>query len=296
MSAARSAAPPASLLVSKEWFSVYLCVVISSIGQTDRLRDLLRSLGHQQSGNFVVVVCDQSADGSVTETCSEFRGAMNIIITTSMRGLSLGRNTAIAAAPEECTHFMFPNDTSSLPRTLMAELAKLHEEADIVVMSYVDDNGVRYRFPAGREDLTFSNVWKAIEAGTVISKRVINHTGGFDSSLGTGSSGPWQSGEGTDLLIRAMSAKPKVHWAPDLRVNGVAQDFGLDPKLRRQKLRAYGRGYGRVLSKWKYPLRARCKACLGAFVRAADPRNQMTFVDAFYSSVGRLEGVLGRIF
>lgn len=275
---------------------MYLCVVVSSLGQTDRLRDLLVSLDSQQCRDFAVVVCDQSPESSVTEICSEFRGSMKMIVTTSRTGLSLGRNTALTAAPEESTHFMFPNDTSSLPPTLIGDLVELHDEADIVVLSYVDDNGVRYRFPASREDLDFSNVWRAIEAGTVVSRRLIDHTGGFDLNLGTGSSGPWQSGEGTDLLIRAMSIRPKVHWAPELRVSGVTQDFGLDRTLRRQKLRAYGRGYGRVLSKWKYPLHERCKACLGAFVRAADPRNQITFVDAVYTSIGRLEGVLGRTF
>lgn len=70
---------------------------------------------------------------------------------------------------------------------------------------------------------------------------------GFDESISTGSPSPWQAGEGTELLMWAMSAGKKVVAAPDVLVEGQGECRTLDSKQLKVKRQSYARGTGHVL-------------------------------------------------
>lgn len=268
-----------------------LCVVISSIGRTDRLDSLLESLAEQTDKSFVVGVCDQSEDRRVAQVADKYRTRLNIFTTTSGRGLSRGRNAVVGAAGHDVTHLIFPNDTSSFAPTLIADLRRAHANADVIALSYVHDDRARYEFKAGTYPLTALNVWRIIEPAMVLSRRAYDLAGGFDNSLGTGSGTPWQSGEGTDLLLKLLGEPLDVVWDPSICVSGVSQNFGLTTSERRAKLRVYGRGYGFLLAKWRYPIWRCALALFGPLVAGIKSLSISVVFDALPSMVGRAEGL-----
>ena len=273
--------------------NMLLCVVISSLGKTDRFRLLLASLAAQTRHDFVVGVCDQSSDGSVTAAVREFGAELIMFTVASSRGLSRGRNEVIRHADPRVTHFMFPNDTSTLPKTFVADLYERHQDADVLAVSYLDGGVPRRAFPVSHAELDAENVWQIIEPGMVLSRTALEIGGPFDEELGTGAPSPWQSGEGTHLLLGLRGRPLTVHWDPGLAVLGVPEDYSLTATERRAKLRAYGRGYGYVLSTWNYPLTRRVKAIGGPILRAALNNSGKALFDSLYASTGRLEGVIG---
>jgi hypothetical protein len=270
-----------------------LCVVVSSIGRSDRLEGLLESLRAQTTTNFVLGVCDQSKDGIVRRIVGA-EPDLGWFVTTSEPGLSAGRNSVIRAAPSDVTHFAFPNDTSRLAPDFVDAIHAHAATADIIAVSYVHDGKSRYRFPAGTSAVDRSNVWNISEAAMVLSRDLLNQIVGFREDLGTGSTGWWQSGEGTDLLLRAIKCRCwNAVWAPEIKIGGVSEGFGLSNLARRQKLRSYGRGYLCVLVDHKYSLvriflAIAAPACRGAMKRKID------FRDGCYTSLGRLEGAIRR--
>lgn len=272
---------------------MYICVVVSSIGRNSSFDRLLQSLAAQNEKAFEVGVCDQSENGIVSSLVDEYRTRLNISVVRTGRGLSRGRNAVIANASSNVTHFVFPNDSSVLSPDFMSNLYARHQDADVVALSYVHDGTPRYKFPAGTYPLNLNNVWKIIEPGMVLSKRVLEVAGGFDERLGTGCNTPWQSGEGTDLLLRLTREKLVMKWDPDIGVEGVSQAYGLGPRERRRKLRSYGRGYGYVLTRWKYPFSKRIKCVFGPFAQFLSQTHQHSLLDAAYSSLGRAEGLMG---
>jgi hypothetical protein len=271
-----------------------LCIVISSIGRSDRLRGLLESLEKQNDKAFIVGICDQSLDGSVTQIAKDFRDKLDIFVTSSPRGLSLGRNSILRGAPTTVTHFMFPNDTSRLPDTTILELKLRHLDADVVAMSYMNGGTERYRFAASDAALDPTNVWKILEPAMVLSRTALELAGGFDESLGTGSSTPWQSGEGTDLLLKLIGHGLIVNWDPDLRILGVSENHGLTRMEYLAKLRAYGRGFGRVHGKWSYPLHRKLRICVVPWMKIFVPGSGLGILEAASISMGRVEGLFGR--
>jgi hypothetical protein len=270
-----------------------LCVVISSLGRTERLGDLLESLCAQTESNFEVCVCDQSPDGSVRKVLGDYSERLNFLVTSSARGLSRGRNAGIGLASEVSTHFVFPNDTTLLPANFVEDLYRNHSGIDVLAVSYMEEGVPRNSFLKSTDSLDCESVWLISEAAMVVSKRAVEWAGGFDEDLGTGASTPWQSGEGTDLLLKLRDKSPVVHWDPSLHVMGVSQDYALSAAERRTKLRSYGRGYGYVLSRWRYSWRRRLMALAGPFIKPLTTGKWMDFCDSVYSCIGRVEGVLG---
>lgn len=273
---------------------MHLCVVVSSIGKTERLAALFESLARQSYKDFSVGVCDQSVDSSVTTLANEFQGRLTIFTTTSSPGLSSGRNAVIRAASSDVSHFIFPNDTSILPETLVADLCRKHPKTDLVVLRYIDNGVPRYHFKDGNYSLDLENVWRVIEPAMVLSRTATDAAGGFDELLGTGCPTPWQSGEGTDVLLKLMHKNLTVHWDNELSVMGVSEKHGLSQKYYLAKLRGYGRGYGRVHSKWSYPMLKKIKICVTPWARFLMPSSSMSFTEAAAVSLGRLEGLIGR--
>jgi len=270
---------------------VKICIAVSTIGKTDRFDLLLDSIQSQNSSSFVFGVCDQSTDSQVRERIHQREWAIPTFLTTSdAPGLSAGRNAVISSAPEDCTHFMFPNDTSTFGPNLIQQLSHEAINYDVVVMSYSDGQRPRYLFPQSTDSLNKENIWLAIEPGTVLSSRLIHSVNGFDEHLGTGCDTPFQAGEGSDLLLRALPFTPKAKWVPDLVIDGVPQAYSLSQKQRRNKQLMYGRGYAEVLRRHRYSSIRRTLSILAPFRHINTWIHRSAFIEALYLSVGRLQG------
>ena len=271
-------------------------VVISTLGRVDALDALLGDLAAQTRAPLVVAVCDQSdngAAGGVSAVCDAHRAALDIRLVRSPRGLSRGRNAAAAAVRGEADYLFFPNDTSRLAPDVL-ERFRPSANVEAFAGQYRDALGPRTHFEAGLLQLAKNNVWLAMEPALFVRSDVFLGSGGFDESIGSGASTPWQSGEGTELLLRLGEAGGRIQFDPDLVVEGVPENAGLDRSERQRKLRAYGRGYGHILREWNYGARRRWAAVLGGFALGIRQPRRFTLGDGWHVGLGRAEGIMNR--
>lgn len=272
-------------------------VVISTLGRAEPLEALLDSLLLQTFSGFAVSLCVQgNLDGveRMLARRTDF-AALSVTTVTSGRGLSLGRNTAARQLPDSVEYLVFPNDTTTYPPTLFAGLVESMTGHGAGTMSVVDEFGPKFVF-LDEGPLTRRNVWNVISPGLVMSADSFGALGGFDETLGTGASSPWQSGEETDLVMRYLERQPQrsFAWMPQLRVGGVADSTALSVAERRRKLRAYGRGLGRVLVLHRFSVLTCASTLLGGILFGVRHRPAFSTADGWWVFIGRLEGLLGR--
>jgi hypothetical protein len=187
---------------------------------------------------------------------------------------------------------LFPNDTSRLPLDLLEQLQHRMRGAEVGAMTYVNPDGARYSLPVGDRRLDRSNVWSIIEPAMVLAMSAFDRSGGFDPGLGTGSAGPFQSGEGTDLLLRLERDGVQVRFLGDLQVLGPGEADGLTSRQRHRKVRGYARGYGLLHRRWRFGPTRFAWSVLGAATLWIRARGRFDPVDSLLIAVGRVEGYL----
>jgi hypothetical protein len=133
-----------------------------------------------------------------------------LVLTTSPRGISAGRNAAADAlfrrwSPDA---IVFPNDDTLFPPAFFGVLSDIFT-GDVLALPVLHRGAgrrweprggldpLRMNGPATRDVLRGSH-----EPGLVISAAAFRRAGGFDSRIGVGTDSPWQSGEGPDLVFR----------------------------------------------------------------------------------------------
>src|SRR6218665_56976 len=188
-------------------------LVVSTLGRTEPLERLLRSLTDQLTGDDHVVIVAQQRLAEVTALANRFRDApWPITVTTSAPGAARGRNVGVAALPPGDRLLHFPNDTTWFPPgTLAAVRAAMgNGEGGVGALTIVDEHGPKFVLPPPGSSLTIWNVWQVIEMGILIRRSLFDQIGGFDPLLGTGALSPWQGGEATGLLLRLGGTRPGV--------------------------------------------------------------------------------------
>lgn len=280
-------------------------LVVSTLGRIEPLRKLLDSVRPQLTEVDRLVIVAQGRAGEVSrlaeETARNTRG--RIEVTTSARGASLGRNTGAAAGAFglDDALLMFPNDTTWFPEGVLDAIRERMDDAPAGAVTVRTPSGPRFELPLPGTRLDTRTVWQVIEMSLVIRLPLFRSIGGFDESIGTGAPGPWQAGEVTDLLLRALAARPSLatafRWIPggEAGVGGIEETAGLTPAERRWKLRAYGRGIGRVYARHPFPLWQRW-GFVAAGLLIGLRRGEYGLLDGGPAFVGRLEGVVGRTF
>lgn len=233
--------------------------MVSTIGRPEQLRRLVDSLMGQRGAadGFELVVVDQSPENSCGQLLKELDPPLRWRSTQTEPGVSLGRNIGARLASGEV--LAFPDDDCWYhPRTVATASALTRLLGGQVIVSgqlvTADGEPSMLRWPAQPRSLNRWDVWRAAISPTVFVPRAIfDATDGFDEHLGVGARTPWQAGEETDLLLRAMASGFEVRYSPTVRV--YSDDPRLDPDERFvQKMRGYGQGVGRVLARNRYPL------------------------------------------
>lgn len=265
-------------------------VVISTIGNSPTLWRTLKSVEDQRPHQIVVV--DQS-DGTDVETLA---GEYGVTHVRTGRGLSLGRNAGIAALVD-CEVVAFTDDDCEYAPETFSQLTDMFKDPKVGALSGRLISGTeRIAFTETREVLTKKTVWRrTIEAATFYRFSVLEKIGTFDETLGIGAPTKWQSGEGTDLLIRVLGGGWQVIYEPTLEVtenpNAVADADYL------AKVRKYARGTGRVYRKW-YPPRDRILTVVRPLAAAciyALRGRRYEAAKKLQVSLGRLEGMVGSV-
>lgn len=264
-------------------------VVVSTLGRSPTLEKLFASIRAQTVPATQVVVVDQS-DG---ETVQLLAKKYEFIHMRTPRGLSLGRNSGLAAL-DACDVVAFPDDDCEYARETFAQLLSLFRETGANALCGRLDSGGHQRiaFTERREELTKKSVWKrSIEPATFYTKSILDSVGAFDEELGIGSATKWQSGEGTDLLIRVLNHGGRVVYDPTITVTEHPLPVNAEDYLR--KVRAYARGTGKVYAKW-YSLGDRllllAKPLIAALVSLLRGRKYEAS-QKWQAALGRFEGM-----
>jgi glycosyltransferase involved in cell wall biosynthesis len=268
-------------------------VVISTVGRAGILDMLFESLANQTHRPHQVVLVDQGENGDVSAAVNRWADRLPLRRITSARGVSLGRNTGWRAL-KGCDVVSFPDDDITLAPDTLEAVVREFSSPDVVALSgsLAGNNSTRVAFHGGRCELGRRDVWtKTIESTTFYRMSVLEATGGFDTELGVGCATQWQSGEGTDLLLRAMEHGRAIY-EPSIVLTEHQDDITHTDYLR--KVRKYARGTGRVYKlryNWFDQARVIALPLAAAAVNLA--RGRRTAAAAKWQAViGRLEGML----
>ena len=232
-------------------------LIMATVGRTAEAQRFLDALDEQTYREFELVVVDQSPDDRIARILEPYERSFPIRrVESARRGASHGRNQGLAHADGDIV--AFPDDDCWYPPDVLARVASFfsaHDEWDVLAGRSVDEAGrpsvARWDTQPGR--ITKYNVWRrAVEFTMFLRRPVLERVGGFDESLGPGCPTPYQCGEGTDLLLRALEARFSLYYDPELLVRHPDPVSGFRPPTLARGYE-YGKGMGRVLRDHEYP-------------------------------------------
>lgn len=227
-------------------------LVVATVGRTDELGRLLRSLDHQTHTAFRVLVVDQNPDDRLEPVLAGHPG-LEVLRLRSEPGLSRARN---AAAPHlQADVVGWPDDDCFYPDSLLADVAGVFRErpwVDGVSGQAADPHGR----PSGRWgqepcEITPDTVWNRATSHTIFLRRhALEAAGLFDEAFGLGSGTPWHSGEEIELLVRAMRGGARVLYEPAVVILHPAK--ASTPDQERALARRDGASVGYILARHRY--------------------------------------------
>lgn len=264
-----------------------LSIVVSTIGRPAAMKRLIASLAEQTRPDlFELIVVDQSDDQESAAVAQQAQVPFRVLTTTSARGACRGRNVGTQFARGQI--LAFPDDNCQYTSTTVAEVVSaLAERPGVGILSglLVTESGSpsMLRWPSETTVITRKNVQQtAIEATMFVRREVFTSVGGFDESIGVGSAGPYQAGEATDLILRALAAGATGLFDPAIHI--VHEDFREAVEANfTQKMRGYGCGLGHVYRTNHLPAREvayyASRKLAAAVVRTAKGRRDLARAD-----------------
>lgn len=274
-----------------------LGLAVTTIGQRS-LAPLLSSAAASTVRPAAVAIANQS--GHPLDV-NPHEHPFPVHVVPSSGGISAGRNDAVQVLPPDVQVVGFPNDDCSFPPSSLEAVVGSFAAApgtDAVACTLADPSGPRFALPPVGEHLTRTSVWRAIEPATFLRVDAFRRLDGFRVDLGTGAPSPWQSGEGTDLLLRLLAAGGTVTSRPDITVMGAGERRSLSADEFVAKHRRYARGTGYLYRLHRYPAHLRLRVLVAPLVRATrhDASLSLSLRLARARFLGRLEGLLERPF
>jgi hypothetical protein len=235
-----------------------LSLVVTTVGRVPEVVRLARSVdASPAAADLELVVVDQSPDARAIRAVGELGLAVPVRTATSGRGASAGRNAGLALATGDLVGF--PNDNSWYPAaTLPALVARFDAAPDLQVLAVqvntADGRPAMLRWPRRSCRLHRSSVHRVAIAPSIFARRrLVEELGGFDERIGTGAPGPAQSGEESDLLLRALDRGAPVRFDAALVVLNDEPRDRLDGRFV-TKMAGYGVGQGVLWRRHALPL------------------------------------------
>ncbi len=265
--------------------------IMSTLGRTDDLGRFFNSLSIQGRFDCKIYLCDQNEDRRLDPIISAWSERLAIRVVRSGRGLSRGRNAALAAAmaeldPQDAGHdciVAFPDDDCWYPGDVLSKVSAIlgrRSEISGITARSVNERGVpsAARSPGVPLELTPGNLFRGsmgISYCIFLRLAVVRKVGSFDETLGVGSGTPWGAGEESDYLLRAIRHGARLRYDPDIHVYHPDKTAVPDPS----RLLAYARGHGRVLRlngySWITVAKDVCVALLAFIVKSVLQRHLM---------------------
>jgi hypothetical protein len=232
-------------------------LIMSTMGRTEELIKFFESLVIQEGISYRIYLCDQNEDGRLDALLRAWGQRFAICVVRSAKGLSRGRNAALAAAFNDSRmdrqgHVVaFPDDDCWYPNGLLEKVANGLSSnsalAGLTARSMTAPGIASAKSsPDHSVDLNRENLFRGsmgISYCIFLRMEAVEEVGGFDESLGVGSGTPWGAGEESDYLLRAMSLGVKLKYDPNLHVFHPDKSSESNPA----RFLAYARGHGRVL-------------------------------------------------
>ncbi|WP_178997470.1 glycosyltransferase family 2 protein [Paenarthrobacter nitroguajacolicus] len=290
-----AAAPTSTELISAS-------VVIPSLSPNAGLLRLLQSLELQRFTYSQIIIVDQSLGLKSRAVLENYEGSLRpkIQIIESEPGLAKARNAGLSALRDGWDVVLLPDDDVWLDGDVSESVTKAIRQGVSAGSGRLDPengtDGLRIDFPDKQILLTQGNVWRSsIEACYFLTPHFLKSVGMYDESLGLGAKTPWQSGEGTDLLLRGLERGLTVVYLPGYKLVEATMPT-LSAEKSRRRLRNYARGTGRVFAR-NYSLAGRCALLIRSAGRVVlqTRRGREAFRDNWQILVGRVEGITGKI-
>jgi GT2 family glycosyltransferase len=232
-------------------------LIVCTIDRFDQLERLFVSLKRQSNADFEVILVDQNPDDRLVALVNAFSPAFNIRHIRSEKGISRARNNGMAMAGG--TYVCFPDDDCWYEADTLEtanELFARNPALAMVTGRTLDANGLASVSPTGDEPLAITR-WNYLRCGNsnsiFVRRSALAAIGGFDEDLGVGASSPFQSGEEADFLLRAIAVGQSLMYFPELIVHHDQVTGDLGPK-QVERARKYGRGFGALMRKQRFPL------------------------------------------
>jgi len=271
-------------------------LAVSTVGRPT-LHEMLRSAAASEVLPAAVGVADHTPAGDLAlEPGLPFPA----VVVPSTGGASAGRNHAVAGLPVAVDVLGFPNDDNRYPPETLGAVAAAFAAPDApaaVACTALDGAVPRFRLPPDGAVLDRYSVWRAFEPAMFVQRRWFEEVSGFPEELGTGAATPWQSGDGTEMLLRIMARGGRVVSLRSAVVHGRGERKGLSADGLVAKHRAYARGTGYVYRVNDYPTHRRLMVALAPLLKALehDPDRALSLRIALARTLGRVEGLTGHL-
>lgn len=274
-------------------------LIVATVNRDCELADFFVSVRDSSPVSTRVILVDQNTDDRVDSLLRGLPEVPRVLHLKAERGVSHARTVGLACATAPIV--AWPDDDCSYPPGLLsrvvAEFAAV-PAVDVLVGRLEDPSGDRgvLAVPAKRLVLDSKSLWRYSSAPTYFARRsAAERVGDWTTRFGPGGTTPWDAGEDTDWLIRAVQAGLVVRFDPTLAVLHRSP-FLRGSKEARDRARRYGRCTSAVALAHGYGLRfvARLviRAAVGSVVSLAAGRFARAAIH-FHAMIGRIEGALG---
>lgn len=261
-------------------------LVLATIGRVEELKKFLSSLELQHYSNLELLLIDQNPDDRVVPILASHQGSFSIKRLRSAPGLARARNIALPHLNGDVV--AFPDDDCWYPQGLLERVARLfsdHLEWDGITARPAGPAGEPWRgWAQGYGALAPKGILKRGISFTIfLRQKVIRVVGNFDEHLGAGAGTPWNWGEESDYLFRALQKGFVVYDHGGLIVCHEDSTNRHDSAAR-VKERSQSLGMGYFLGKHRFPaplVAYHLLRPLGGFL--------------YYSATGRASRALHRI-
>lgn len=230
-------------------------LILATVGRVQELERFLSALASQVYQQFELFVVDQNPDNRLDTLLTSFEDRFQIIHLRSRPGLSRARNAALSRVTGDIV--AFPDDDCWYPTDLLERVATIcsqHPEWDGVTGRPAGPAGAPWPgWARANELLTRRNIlYTGISFTIFLRRRVLEAVGNFDETIGAGAGTPWNWGEETDYLCRALEMGFRIYDRDDFTVLHREPPNVVNP-LARAKDYSQALGMGYFLRKHRFP-------------------------------------------
>ncbi len=282
------------LKVHKKKKSKFLfSIICATINNQNQIKKLCNSLKKQSYKKFELIICDQS-QFSANKNIRKIYKNLKIKYINSNIGLSKSRNKGINISKGD--YLIFLDDDITFEKNYLEKINNLLNKSNHKIISYsVVDNLDKPLLTYPKNNCYLENFKEIFNSVSSVSF-VINSKNKilFDEKIGLGSDGIFQSGEETDLLIRAIKKfKYKIYFENSIKVIHQSKNIKFINQINKNFF--YGCGWSYVVKKNKLGFYFTLKSILKIFLNIGYHIFTLNFkkvILSIYTILGRIYGFI----